>query len=304
MIVSANFMTDFKPIFVREEVIKSTREFFYAKNFHEVIVPVLNDAVPLEPQLSPFTTLRNSLEGAKKQYLSLSPERGLKRMLATGMGSCFALGKSFRNLENTGTQHIPEFLMLEWYRENADCHLIMEDAEELILFIQKRCNGIASSFPPLATTSGWRRISLDELLKKRLGSDYERIMYDDAKGWRERFDQLFVNEIESRFPKEPFFLTDFPARISPLCKLQKERPQLAERFELYLNGVEVGNGNMENTDADSVRKALGEPVDETFLSALKKMSSKTYAGMGLGIDRLAMIFSGVKNIREVEILVQ
>ena len=115
-------------------------------------------------------------------------------------------------------------------------------------------------------------------------------------GWdesREVFDQIFVNKIERKFPKEPFFLVDFPYSLfSPLCKAQKEKPYLAERFELYINGMEIGNGNTENTDADSVRKALKKPIDEMFMSALKTMRKKTYAGMGLGIDRLAMLFRG------------
>lgn len=298
-----------KPVFIREEIIKAIREFFYAKKFHEVVVPILNDDVPLEPHLFPFETSWNTAHGEKKRYLSLSPERGLKRMLAEGIGNCFALGKSFRNLENEGTQHLPEFLMLEWYREDADYLQIMKDAEELVLFIQKREPGNLRACLPARQgyqrgwTSPWKTVSLETLLKKHLRADYEKVMNDTAEGWRERFDQLFVNEIESKFPKEPFFLVDFPSRISPLCKPQKGKPHLAERFELYIKGMEIGNGNTENTDADSVRKTLKKPIDETFLSVLRAMNKKSYAGMGLGIDRLAMLFSGVTDIKEVEILV-
>lgn len=287
-------MINLQPTFIREEIIKATRAFFYTKKFHEVIVPVLNDAVPLESHLFPFQTSWNTVHGEKKRYLSLSPERSLKRMLAAGIGNCFALGKSFRNLENSGSQHLPEFLMLEWYREDADYHQIMKDTEELVLFIQK------TRLPPfdrlrvnfLAMTSPWKKVSLYSLFKKTGGWDESR----------EVFDQIFVNKIESKFPKEPFFLVDFPTRFSPLCKPQKEKPHLVERFELYINGMEIGNGNTENTDIDLVRKALKKPVDETFLSALKTMNKKKYAGMGLGIDRLAMLFSEATDIKEVEIL--
>lgn len=284
-------MINLQPTFIREEIIKATRAFFYTKKFHEVVVPVLNDAVPLEPHLFPFETSWNTVEGEKKRYLSLSPERNLKRMLAAGIGNCFALGKSFRNLENSGSLHLPEFLMLEWYREDVDYHKIMKDTEELILYIQESLKKQHLSKKKLVL--GWKKVSLHSLFKKTGGWDEER----------EVFDQIFVNKIESKFPQEPFFLIDFPTRISPLCKPQKEKPHLAERFELYINGMEIGNGNTENTDADSVRKALKKPVDKTFLSALKTMNKKTYAGVGLGIDRLAMLFSGVTDIKEVEILV-
>jgi len=282
-------MINLKPTFIREEIIKATRAFFYARNFHEVVVPILNDAVPLESHLFPFKTSWNTIHGEKKRYLSLSPERSLKRMLAAGIGNCFAFGKSFRNLENEGTQHLPEFLMLEWYRENADYHDIMKDTEELILFIQTRLPWPLRS---LAMTSRWKKVSLHSLFKKTGGWDEER----------EVFDQIFVNKIESKFPKEPFFLVDFPTRFSPLCKPQKEKPHLAERFELYINGMEIGNGNTENTDVIAVRKTLKKPIDETFLKALAMMKHKTYAGVGLGVDRLVMLFSGAKDIKEVEIL--
>lgn len=309
-------MIDFKPNFIREEIIKAARDFFYAKKFHEVIVPVLNDAVPLESHLYPFSTSWNTREGSKKYYLSLSPERGIKRMLAMGMGNCFAIAKSFRNLENAGTQHLPEFLMLEWYRENADYSQIMKDTEELVLFIQKKLESICHCKEPgnlrgrqrgrsnlKAQRLPWKAISLETLLQNYLRADYVKVMNDTTEGWRERFDQLFVNEIESKFPQEPFFLVDFPVRISPLCKPQKGAPHLAERFELYINGIEIGNGNTENTDTDSVGKTLKKPVDEIFLKALNDMKGKSYAGMGIGIDRLAMIFSEAANIKEVELLV-
>ena len=300
-------MINLKPVHIREEIIKATRAFFYAKKFHEVIVPVLNDAVPIESHLHPFTTSWSTIDGEKKRYLSLSPERSLKRMLASGIGNCFALGKSFRNLENSGSQHLPEFLMLEWYRENADYHQIMKDTEELIIAIQNKLKSICHCEEPgnlrgcqrgrsnLKTSmiSPWKKVSLHSLFKKTGGWDESR----------EVFDQIFVNKIERKFPKEPFFLVDFPTRFSPLCKAQKEKPYLAERFELYINGMEIGNGNTENTDADSVRKALKKPIDEMFMSALKTMRKKTYAGMGLGIDRLAMLFSGVRDIKEVELLI-
>ena len=316
-------MTNLKPVFIREEIIKTIRAFFYAKNFHEVLVPVLNDTVPLEPNLHPFSTSWKTISGDQTLYLSMSPERGLKRMLGMGVGNCFALGKSFRNLESVGSQHIPEFLMLEWYRENADYHQIMKDTEELVISAQNALE--KKQLSAVSLQSNWQKISLQTLFTKYIG-DYEKVINDEQyifkiakkrncrvenSTWRELFDQLFVNEIESKLPREPFFLIDFPSKISPLCKPQKDKPFLAERFELYIKGVEIGNGNTEYTDEKALRTSFEkekfdggqQPIDEKFLEALRFMKNKSYAGIGLGVDRLAMLFAGVDDISLVEPLI-
>ena len=280
--------------FVREKIIKLIREYFYKQNFHEVIVPILNDALPIEKNLSPFTTTWNTLENKQTFFLPMSPERSLKIKLSQGIGNCFAIGHSFRNLENKGSLHNPEFLMLEWYRENADYKKIMEDVQELIKYLE-------SSVGTTSFTSGvinWPVFSIADMFKK-----YVKIDMDDAieKG---EYDKLFVNEIESRLPNTPLFLIDFPSSISPLCQPQKNRPDLAERFEFYINKIEMGNGNTENIDYKSVEKSFkslrieNQPIDNDFLNALKIMKStgKSYAGIGVGIDRLAMLFARISTI--------
>ena len=129
--------------------------------------------------------------------------------------------------------------------------------------------------------------------------------------WEELYNQIFVNEIESRLPKNPFFLIDFPSFASPLCKPKKENKNLAERFELYINGVEIANGNTENTDSKLVKKhftaeqkirSIYQPIDQPFLHAIDKMNNSSYAGIGLGIDRLTMLFTGSKTIDELGML--
>src|SRR5258708_367510 len=112
-------MTDLQPFFIREEIIKSIRSFFEEQYFHEVIIPILYSSLPLEPTLYSFSTTWKTNEGDRELYLCTSPESALKKMLAVGIGNCFAIGKSFRNLESSGPRHNPEFLMLEWYREDA-----------------------------------------------------------------------------------------------------------------------------------------------------------------------------------------
>jgi lysyl-tRNA synthetase class 2 len=333
-------MDSLQPVFIREEVIRSIRTFFEQKKFHEVITPSMNAALPLEPNLYAFPTQWKTSLKTEQLYLSTSPESGLKKMLAKGIGNCFAISKSFRNLEGQGSQHTPEFLMLEWYRENSDYKEMMEDTKELLLYIKQRVDlllkrektsEITYQGKTCSLSGNWPIFSMKELFKKYAGLDLEEILTDEVlfnkarkKGysvenaaWPELFDQILVNEVEPALPFSPFFITDFPARISPLCTPQKENPDFADRFELYLFGMELGNGNTENTDSDSVRQQFlkekkyreekslfSPPIDEEFLSALRTMAAKTYGGIGMGVDRIAMIMANCKNISDVELFYQ
>jgi len=308
-------MINFKPVFIREEIIRAARKFFYEQNFHEVIVPVLNKTVPHEPNLYPFST--------GEYFLSLSPERGLKRMLSRGMGNCFAFAKSFRNLEKSGSWHIPEFLMLEWYRHDADYLSIMKDTKQLILSIQSTLGKESQIIK--STQHSWEIVSLQDVFKRNMGVSLmevlkqESVLFDIARKknyktnhatWRGLWDQVFVNDIEQNLPSGPVFLTDYPAILSPLCKPQQDKPYLAERFELYIDKIEIANGNTENTDVSSMRKVFekekqqrgssSQPIDEEFLAASQALQKGSYAGCGLGIDRLAMLFSGADSICDVE----
>lgn len=333
-------MNNLEPVFIREEVIRSIRTFFEEKKFHEVISPVMNDALPLEPNIYAFSTEWKTSSETKPLYLSTSPEVGVKKILAKGIGNCFAIGKSFRNLEGQGSRHTPEFLMLEWYRENSDYKEIMKDTKELLLYIKshidaylrrKETSEITYQQKTANLSSDWPVYSMVDLFQQHAHLDLKEILEDAAlfskakqKGynvqnatWSELFDQILVNEIEPFLPDSPFFMTDFPARTSPLCTPKKNAPYLVERFEAYLFGMELGNGNTENTDSEYVRKQFLKekkyrednklftpPIDETFLSALQKMSSKKYAGMGMGVDRIAMIMSNSANITDVELFYQ
>lgn len=316
------------PYIIRENIIRATRQFFYDMDFHEVIPQILNTALPLEANLYPFETTWKTRTGDRKLYLPLSPERSIKRMLSHGMGNCFALAKSFRNLEQEGSQHLPEFLMLEWYRKQANYYDIMTDVEQLIRYIQdylKNSLGTESiqyHGKKIRHAAQWKTYSLIELFKTHCNIDLPSAIEDDelifatarkrgyiveGATWSELYDQIFVNEIESKLPSEPVFLVDFPSRISPLCAQKKDDSRFAERFEFYIAGVEIGNGNTENTDMEYVRKTFETerqktslPIDEEFLTALHKMNGTTYAGIGMGIDRLTMLFSGESSIQSIE----
>ncbi|MFA6081430.1 MAG: amino acid--tRNA ligase-related protein [Patescibacteria group bacterium] len=281
-------MNNVQSLIVREEIIKTIRSFFYKQNFHEVIPDILNDTLPSEPNLFPFSTVWKTQESEKTYFLPMSPERSIKKMLAQDIGNCFAISKSFRNLEGSGSLHKPEFLMLEWYRENAVYTDIMSDVEKL--------------FVNFGFKKNWPVLSLKKLFQKYLDLDLEKTITNNKLFFKD-YDQLFVNEIESKLPKTPLFLIDFPSKISPLCKPQKNNPVFAERFECYISGIELGNGNTENTDAKSLRKIFKReqrltslPIDEEFLDSLKTMSKKSYAGVGIGIERLVMVLNNRSSI--------
>jgi elongation factor P--beta-lysine ligase len=300
----------------------------------------MNIALPLEPNLYAFQTHWKTASSTTNLFLSTSPESGLKKMLAKGIGDCFTISKSFRNLEGQGSLHTPEFLMLEWYRENADYKQIMKDTQELFIFVKnaidtyskkEKSSTLNYQGKESSLAGDWPILSMVDLFEKQTGLSFESVLQDDImlkkakeKGysvtnatWGELFDQIFVNEVEPSLAKSPFFIIDFPARISPLCTPRADKPYLAERFEVYMFGMELGNGNTENTDSESVRKVFlkekenrkklglfAPPIDEQFLQALKTMSSKKYGGIGLGVDRLAMIMADVPNITDVEVFYQ
>ncbi|MBP7876173.1 hypothetical protein KA012_04230 [Candidatus Woesebacteria bacterium] len=290
---------------VLEKTIWAIRSFFDEKNFSEVTVPVLQNAVPLEPTIAPFTSTWKTNEGEQELYLATSPERYLKKMLALGLGNCYAIGHSFRNLESAGRHHHPEFLMLEWYREDADYQQIMTDVEQLLLSSASAVGHTATApdieyqGEVLSIQSPFRRVSLAKLFEETLGISYESIATDEQlrsvasqrgysvtnASWEQLFNQIFLNEIEPHFGKQPFFLTAFPARISPLCKRSAQNHLVADRFELYIAGIELANGNNEESDAGKVsavfeqerreRTTKGQPaakIDTVFINALDQLA--------------------------------
>lgn len=180
--------TNLSPLFIREQVIKAVRIFFDEQGFHEVIIPVLSTAIPLEPNIEPFLTTWDRNGVSTDLYLTTSPERYLKFMLASGVENCYAISPAFRNLEGMGDLHRPEFLMLEWYRKSADYTTIMRDTKELIQFVAKK---IKSSEPHANSNlleyqgncadikNGWQSKTLGDLFAKHTGiTIYEAV--DDA----------------------------------------------------------------------------------------------------------------------------
>jgi elongation factor P--beta-lysine ligase len=325
-----------QPFFIREVVIKAARQFFDERAFHEVITPSLNKALPLEPNIFAFETNWTSFDNTQPLYLSTSPESGLKKMMGQGIGNCYSLTKCFRQLEGVGSKHNPEFLMLEWYRQDATYLQIMEDVQYLFCFVKTKVDAyLERPSSPLLTfqnlrldlSYSWPILSLEELLRQYAGIEMSEVIEDaqlqkvatqkgyttEGATWGQLFDQIFLNEVEPHLPTTPLFLTEFPARLSPLCKVNEQKPYLAERFEIFIAGMELGNGNNENTNVAQLRERseqerqarlaagmVAPPVDEAFFEAIEQLTGQSYAGIGLGMDRLAMLMADVPDIAQVE----
>lgn len=264
----------------------------------------------------------------------------------------FQITKVFRNGEIGGPHHNPEFTMLEWYRKNADYKDLMTDCENLIEFCTdnvrtKSQNENAharnkyatanlstqrlhktdiklpqSPFPRISTRELFLKHTGIDLLKNRTTAKFKKNSIQkghdvkNCQNWDDIFFKIFLNEIEPNLPKTPIFITDYPASQAALARLKKNEPFFAERFELYINGVELCNAFSELIDPNEQRKRLikeqqerkkmGKPVfliDEEFLKALGRIqnSSKNAeaAGIALGLDRLLMILLNKNHINDV-----
>ncbi|QQG41822.1 MAG: EF-P lysine aminoacylase GenX [Candidatus Woesebacteria bacterium] len=326
-----------KNYFVREKVIQTIRDFFKKEGFHEVFTPVMVPVPSIEPNLEVFETqLRTSTGKQKRAFLISSPEYAHKRLLAAGVGSLFEITHSFRNEEEVSRLHSPEFTILEWYRVNADYKDTMKDFEHLFLEIVGKEKMVYQG-QEYDLSLPWPRITVAEAFEKFAGIDIETLLSEEkllnagrAKGyvvepadakaladkenttWEQMFYQIFLNEIETKIrdSHKPTFIYDYPLAQASLSRPKKEDPRFAERFEVFLAGVELGNCFSELTDAEAQhkrfeadlaeRKKLGKtdfPIDEDFVDALKSgmpMSS----GIAVGVDRLVMLAADVPNVSD------
>ncbi len=329
-----NNLSPHQPLLIKEHIIQAVRRFFLQQNFNEIMTPVLHKTLPLEPNLDSFKSEWRYLNQQQTMYLATSPEASLKKMLAKGFEKVFTIAPAFRNSEPADSDHRPEFLMLEWYRSNADYEQIMIDVQQLVNFVQQS----VASFLKKPSTSAinyqdyeidlsppWSKVSLAALFEQEMGQSLATCLNMSAMrklaqqhhfsvenaAWEELFNQIFVAYLAPKLGLQPVLVTDYPSRISPLCLPKKEQSEIAERFELYIAGLEIGNGNTEQTDAGLVEKYFKQeqryrqqnqltthPIDQKFIAALNKLdqTEQLYAGMGLGIDRLVMLLADVKKI--------
>lgn len=234
----------------------------------------------------------------------MSPEFSIKKLLAAGIGNCFEITHCFRNEEEVSTLHNPEFTMLEWYRINADYTDIMGDFEQLFVKIIGK-NKLSYQGKIYDLTTPWPRISVTEAFRKFAGKDVLKVS-------DENFYKIFFNEIEPALAKsqKPFFIYDYPVSQASLSRPKKEDPRFAERFEVFLAGLELGNCFSELIDWKAQkarfeedlkeRRRLGKtdyPIDADLIEALKSGLPEV-SGIAVGVDRLIMLAADASSIGE------
>lgn len=290
---------------VRERVIDTIRTFFKDQGFHEVFTPILVPVPSIEPNLEPFKTELQTASGIKREaYLIMSPEFSIKKLLAGGIGNCFEITRCFRNEEEVSSLHNPEFTMLEWYSVNADYTDIMRDFEDLFCKIIGS-NKIVYQNQTYDITRPWMRISFKEAFEKYAGRDVLKFSDED-------FYKVFFNEVEPELlkMKKPYILFDYPISQASLSRPKKEDPRFAERFEVFLAGIELGNCFSELTDAkmqkERFEKDLAEressgksvyPIDQDLIDALAS-GLPDVSGIAVGVDRIIMLAADVPTIAD------
>ena len=285
---------------LRSKLLAAIRGFFLEHGYLEVETPVMLRTPALELHIDACP--------AGKGYLRTSPELHMKRLLCAGYGRIFQIGPCFRSGER-GNLHNPEFTMLEWYRAKADYMDILAETKSLLRHAAEKCLGklwFEKDGGKIDLGAEWLSFSVPELFEKIAG-------WNPADNFDERrFDADLVNCIEPRLPKDrPVVLRDYPAEAAALARLNADNRRSAERWELYLGGMEIANAFSELTDAAEQRKrfeecarkrlALGKEAyefDGEFLAALET-GMPPCAGIALGIDRLVMLFTGADSLDDV-----
>lgn len=328
----------------RIAIVKLIREFFWSQDFVETETPLAVRFPGQEPYLNPMPVELFDPRGVKNQfYLHTSPEYSMKKLLAAGFVKIFQITKTFRNGESSGGLHNPEFTMIEWYRAPGTYWEIMEDTQKLFKFVAKKLGVEKLKWKnnEVNILSEWERISMKELWRKFVGVDLDKylnieilkyfvqergyaVAEDDA--YENLFFKIFLNEIEPKLGLDkPVFVYNYPAQMCSLSRPCENDARYAERFELYVGGVEVANAFGELTDAKEQKQKLEEdknhrerlgkatwPVDLDFISALesgipagakaglpRQSSEGAAAGIALGVDRMVVLFTGAKDINEV-----
>jgi lysyl-tRNA synthetase class 2 len=308
----------------RSRVIDLVRRFLIDRGFQEVETPMMQ-SVAGGALARPFVTHHNAL--GLDLYLRIAPELYLKRLVVGGLERVFEINRNFRN-EGVSTQHNPEFTMLEFYQAHADYRQLMALTEELITHLVRELHGaltLTYQGRALDFTPPWPRIAFLDALAKEAGveagalRDRPRLLalcrqHKVAVSGKEtagRLQQeLFDALVEERLAG-PLFVVDYPREVSPLAKALPGQPELVQRFELYLAGMEVANAFTELNDPAEQRarfeeqaahKTAGDqeahPLDEDYLQALAYGLPPT-AGEGIGIDRLVMVLTDQPSIRDV-----
>jgi len=315
-----------KEIFdTRIQIVRLIREYFWSQNFEEVNTSAAVRCADQEPHLSPIAVEFHDEQGKANQFfLQTSPEYAMKKLLAAGYDKIFQICPCWRDYEESGHTHNTEFTMIEWYRKPGDYFQIMDDIEKLFKFV-------ADDFKIVKLlnchiVSDWERVSIKDLWQKYVGvnlDDYletdkmaklvKELGYQvgDSDDFNDLFYKIFLNKIERNLGVErPTIVYNYPIQMAALARPCASDARYAERFEVYINGLELANAFGELTDSEAQTKRFEEeakerarlgkntiPIDKELINALK--SIPTAAGIALGVDRMIMLFTGAKSINEV-----
>jgi lysyl-tRNA synthetase class 2 len=289
----------------RAKLLTKIREFFAERDILEVETPLLSHSSITDPNIQSFSARYYN----ENLYLQTSPEFAMKRLLAAGSGSIYQICKAFRN-EQAGRQHNPEFTILEWYRVGFDHHALMAEMDEFLQFILH--TNLAEKLTYKEIFEKYLQINPHEITKEELRNLAIKKGINDISGldvddW---LAILLTHLIEPELGTDrPLFIYDFPASQAALAKINKNN--IAERFEVYIKGIEIANGFHElNDGAEQRRRFLADlkkrrelnlpdiPIDENFLAALDS-GFPNCAGVALGIDRLLMLLMNTNSIKDV-----
>jgi lysyl-tRNA synthetase class 2 len=324
-----------KHLEARARILEAIRRFFAERDFVEVDTPALQRSPGLEPHLMAFATeLQAPGVGARPMFLHTSPEFAMKKLLVAGVPRLFQLAHCFRN-GDSGRAHHPEFTMLEWYRAGAGYRELMADCEALLHVClaaagaacftwQGKTADPARPWTYMSVAEAFARFCRIDLLATAphplapslaLLAEAARplgIAPHEGDAWEDLFFRLFLERIEPELGiGAPAILYDYPISMAALARAKSEDPRLAERFELYVAGLELANAFSELTDAEAQRRrfladqkkkqdryGVVYPIDEDFLAALAHGMPES-AGIALGVDRLVMLASGAELIEDV-----
>ena len=283
----------------RAFIIQEIRQFFIERGYLEVETP---HRIP-----TPAPEFHIDVMASGEWFLHTSPELCMKRLLAAGYEKIFQVCRCWRKGER-GNQHIPEFTLLEWYKSGFNYQSLMVDCEELIQTIAVAM-GIGKKIifrgHEIDLTAPWERVSVKEAFEFYTQTPMSKALEHDL------FDEIMVQDIEPRLGvRMPTFIYDYPSERGALARLKPEDPNLAERLELYIGGLELANGFTELVNAEeqrmrfsnenAIRRKFGKPIysmPDKFLEELEDVPPS--AGIALGVDRLVMVFLNADKIDEV-----
>ncbi len=311
-------------LWARARALEGIRAFFRDRRFLEVDPPIAQAYPNIDPNIFPVK-IADASGKAARFYLHTSPELAMKKLLAAGSGDIFFLGKVFRDREGSPL-HSPEFTMLEWYRVGGDADAVMRDVEELVRTLARTDAGEAvvhGNGRKVPVGEAWRRWELDDAFRELLGVGMaeEKALREalDRKGlrpgaddsWEDLFHRACLDVVEPALAERgACFLTGYPTALGAMARRRPGRPEVSERFEGFVAGIELVNGYEELTDAeeqearllaltDRHRRSTGEnlPVDPGFLDAMRR-GLPPCAGAALGVDRLVMLLLGKNDIAD------